>query len=158
MTGKSKNKDGLYTYLDSLGVLEHGTEEAIKRAKREYKKRYIREYKRKERQSNCEYIILLSKQKGEHKVISEAATEHKSSISKFIKTAALCYLTKKYFVPDKEKVASLELLLADCRNDIKRISKNTIQPIAEKIQAMEVRLGKMESAIDALFRNPQEMS
>jgi hypothetical protein len=157
MTGKPKNKDGLYSYLDSLGVLENGTEEAIKRAKREYKKRYIREYKRKERQSNCEYIVLLSKQKGEHKIISEAAAEHKSSISKFIKTAALFYLTKRYIVPDKEKVAALELILSDCRNDIKRISKNTIQPIAEKIHAMEFRLEKMESAIDALFRHPNEL-
>ena len=153
---KSAHKKGMWAYLDSLGILEHGSEEAIKRAKKEYKRIYIKEYKRKERSSNCEFIVLLSKHKGEHKIIAEAAATHKTSISKFIKISALAYLTKKYIVPDKEAVASLELILSDCRNDIKRISKNTMQPITEKIQAMEMRLEKMESAIDALFRHPSE--
>ena len=147
----------MWDYLESVGVLEKGTEEDIKKAKKEFQRKYIREYKRKERTSNSEFIVLLSKHNGELKSISEAAKEHKSSVSKFLKDSALAYLEKRFLVPDSEKVALLELTLSDCRNQIQKISKNTFLPISDRIQAIEKRIETMETAINELFRHPNEI-
>jgi hypothetical protein len=157
MTINTRNKNGMWDYLESVGVLEKGTEEDIKKAKKEFQRKYILEYKRKERASNSEFIVLLSKQNGELKAISDAAQVHKSSISKFLKDSALAYLEKRFLVPDSEKVALLELTLSDCRNQIQKISKNTILSITERIQAIEKRIETMESAINELFRHPNEI-
>lgn len=156
MTENAKNKKGLLAYFESIGILENGTQEQFNKARKEYEKIYIREYKRKERSSKSEFIVLLSKQKGELKTVSEAAKEHKVSISNFIKASALAYLQKTYLVPDTDKVAELELTLSACRNEIQKISKNPYFPIADKIQAIERRIEKMETAINDLFRHPPE--
>jgi len=145
---------GMWEYLDSLGVLNTGNEEEIKRAKREYRKKYLFHYKRKQRQNNSEFIISFSKPKGEHKKIIDAAKAHHSSPTKFIKDAALAYLEKKYLVPNKEAVANLEYILSDCRNEIRKLSRNRIMPVQEQIFSIEKRIDEMESGIGELFRNP----
>ena len=147
----------MWAYLESISILENGTKEEIKKAKREYQRIYIREYKRKERQSSTEFIVLLSKDKGELKTISEAAKDHKASISMFIKSAALAYCGKTFLVPDKEKVALFELTLSDCRNEITKLSRNKILPIVDKIEAIEKRIERMELSLDELFRHPKEL-
>lgn len=157
MTADVQNKKGMWAYLESVGVLEKGNEEEIKKAKKEFKKIYIREYKRKEREAKMEFVVLLSKQKGELKTISEAAKGHKTSVSSFIKSSALAYCNKTFLVPDKEKVASFELALSDCRNEIIKLSKNKVLPIVEKIAAIEKRIEKMELSLDELFRYPKEL-
>lgn len=159
-TTKAKNtirkNTNLWAYLEEKGVLENGTDEQIKQAKREYKKIYMFNYKRRQRETNPEYIISFSTQKGEHKKVAEASKEHKTSVTKFIKAATLAYLNKTYIVPDKEQVATLEQTLSHCRNEIQRISRNRIQPVQEKIQAIEKRITEMEESINQLLRHPPE--
>ena len=150
----SRKDSSIWKYLEEKGVLVNGTDAEIKQAKREYKKIYILSYKRKQRQTNPEYSILFSSQNGEHKKVADASKEHKTSITKFIKSAVLAYLDKTYIVPDKEKVAELEQILSQCRNEIKTIAKNRIQPVIDKIQAIEKRISEMEESINNLFRNP----
>ena len=157
MTETAKQPKGIWAYLEERGVLEHGTEEQIKRAKQEYKKIYILSYKRKQRQTNPEYIISFSSEKGEYKKVADASKEHKTSITQFIKQATLAYMDKTYIVPDKEKVAELEQILSQCRNDIKTISKNKIQSVQDQIQAIDKRIAEMEESIDSLFRHPTEV-
>ena len=152
MSKRSNSK--LWQYLEEQGVLEHGTDEQIKRAKRAYKKIYIFNYKRKQRHANPEYIISFSSQKGEHKKVTEASKEHNTSVTKFIKSATLAYIDKTYLVPDKDQVAELEQTLSQCRNEIQRISRNRIQAVKDLIQAIERRISDMEASINDLFRNP----
>lgn len=154
---EAKQPKGIWAYLEEKGVLEFGTEEQIKRAKQAYKKIYILSYKRKQRQTNPEYIISFSSEKGEHKKVADASKEHKTSITQFIKQATLAYMDKTYIVPDKEKVAELEQILSQCRNDIKTIAKNKIQSVQDQIQAIDRRIAEMEEAIDNLFRHPTEV-
>jgi len=154
MKNESRHTKGIWKFLEEKGVLENGTDEQIKRAKKEYRKLYIFNYKRKQRQDNTEYVIALSRHKGEHKRVSEASTTHKTSITAFIKQATLAYLDKTYLVPDKDHVAELEQTLSQCRNEIQRISRNRIQPVKDQIQAIEKRIADMEESINTIFRHP----
>ena len=154
MKNESRHKKGIWVFLEEKGVLKNGTDAEIKKAKSEYRKIYLLAYKRKQRQGNAEYVIPLSKFKGEHKRVLEASQSHKTSITAFIKQATLAYLDKRYLVPDKDHVAELEQTLSQCRNEIQRISRNRIQPVKDQIKAIEKRIADMEESINTLFRNP----
>lgn len=154
MKNESRHTKGMWKFLEEKGVLEKGTDAEIKQAKKEYRKLYLLAYKRKQRQGSAEYVIALSKHKGEHKRVLEASETHKTSITAFIKQATLAYLDKTYILPDRDRVAELEQTLSQCRNEIQRISRNRIQPVKDQIKAIEKRIAEMEESVNTLFRNP----
>ena len=152
-----KNNSGMWDYLDSVGVLEKGTDEEIKAAKKAYRKKYFLEYKQKQRITKPEYTINFKKENGEHGRISLAAKKHNMTVTFFIRSAVLAYLDRTYIVPDRVQVARLEQLLADCLNEIKSIIKPRERYFWEREQRIELidkRIQKLEMQIGEVFRNP----
>lgn len=150
-------ESNLWKFLDSLGILEKGSDEEIKAAKREYRKKYLLQFKQRQRMKKSEFIICLSKENGEYAFIKSAAKKHHLTPTAFIKQSALAYPKQIYIVPDKLQVARLEQLLADCLNEIKKIASSKERFLwsrEQKINDIEKRIEKMENHISETLRNP----
>jgi hypothetical protein len=153
-----KNRNSkLWEYLETSGVLEKGTGEEIKAAKRSYRKKYFLEYKQKQRQNKPEYVINFSKENGEHDRILKAAKRHNMSTSGFIHSASLAYIENRFIIPDRIQVAQLEQLLSECLNEIKTLVKTKERFFygrEDKIDVIEKSIIKLEAQISEVFRNP----
>lgn len=152
-----KHTTGLRAYLDAQGLLASGTEEQILVARREYRKLYLTGYKKKQRTENPEFAVLLSRQNGEYNRITAAARRHKLSIPAFLKSATLAYIDKTFLVPDRELIVKLGGLLADCLNEIQEIGSTkdkSYWQIEQKYEAIEKRIGDLETQITRLFSQP----
>lgn len=152
-----KSKSGMWEYLDSVGVLEKGIDEEIKTAKKQYRKKYLLEYKRKQRANKPEYTVVLSKNNGEDERIILGAKKHKRTVSAFLRQATLAYLNQAFVVPNIYQVAKLEQLLSDCLNEIKVIARSREKYFWEREQRLELiekRIINLESQINEVFRNP----
>ncbi len=152
-----KNNSEMWLYLDALGILETGTEEEIKAAKKLYRKNYLLKYKQHQRASRPEITIPLSKDNGDYSLIAASAKKHKMSIIAFIRSAAKSYINKTYIVPDKYQVAEIELSLANCLNEIQTIARRKERLFfdrEQKYQLIEKRIEKLSSEINSILRYP----
>ena len=151
----------LWDYLESTGVLEKGSEDEIKNVKKEYRKKYFFDYKKKQRSTKPEYTINFSKDNGEYESVVRGAKRHKMTITAFIHSSTLAYLQNTYIVPDKLQIAKLEQLLSDCLNEIKTIIRPKEKYAWErerKFEDIEKRIEKLEKQISDVFRNPPLLS
>jgi hypothetical protein len=136
-----ENKDSLYSYLDSLKLLDSGSAEAITLARKLYWRTYKAQWRKENRRVNKE--ITTSWTAEELKVLSEEAKKHKLSKTKFIKTATLAYIDKRYIVPNQPEVRKIAQLLALNYNQIqemveeKELHLQTGKIILEKILELE---------------------
>lgn len=155
MTKRPHNRK-MWEYLESVGVLENGTGEQIKQAKKNYRKRYLYQYKKKQRTDNADISILLSKKNGEYERVKGEAQRHGLCVSVFLKESALAYLNNSFVVPNREQIAELEQLLSRCLNEIQTIyrSKGKWWDRDWKYEAVEKRIEKMEAEMNNFFRNP----
>ncbi len=149
---KLRANTGIWKYLAECGVLENGTEEQIKAARKAYKKKYILAYKRKQRGELKEITVLLNKE--ESAKVSEQAKKHQLTVVSFLKTAALAYLEKKYIVPNKEQVAHIEQTLIQILNEIQVIAKRNKILFGLNPLSIERRINRMEAVINDTLRNP----
>lgn len=154
---KNSRKCGLWAFLDASGVLEKGTEEEIKAAKKAYRKQYLLNYKRRQRASKPEFTINLSKDSFEYSRILSAAKAHKQKVPAFLRRATLAYINKTYIVPDRFAIARLEQLLSQCLNEIQLIvhqKERFFWGKDQKLKDIEKRIEKLESEIDDVLRHP----
>jgi hypothetical protein len=154
-----KNNKGMWEYLDSLGILEKGTDEEIKAAKLAYRKEYLLKYKRSQRARKSEFVINFSNEKGEYHRVEYASKAHKMSITAFIRSAVLAYINQRYVVPNQDQIAHLEQILSQCLNEIQTIVRIKDKYYWEKESKMEViekRIEKLEAEINEIFRNPPQ--
>ena len=154
---RKRRHSKLWEYLESSGVLEKGSDEEIKSAKRAYRKKYLLEFKQKQRISKPEYSVYFSKENGDYESVSCAAKKHNLTITTFIHSATLAYLRSTYIVPDRMQIARLEQLLSECLNEIKTIVKPREKYFWErerKFEQIEKRIEKLEIQINETFRNP----
>lgn len=157
MSKKRKPKGAIWAYLEDSGILENGTEEEIKAAKKAYRKDYFLKYKRDHRSNNPEFTINLSRKTGEHSRIKHAAERHKMTVTAFIRSAALSYLDRQYLVPNESQIALLEQILSQCLNEIQRIvgvRERYHWERDQKFEEIEKKIEKLELEIDSVFRNP----
>ena len=154
MNTKVDQIQGMWAYLDSLGILEKGTDEEIKAAKRAYRKIYLKWYKKKQRSENGEFTILLSTIKGEYGKVAHTAKKHGLSIAAFLHLSAMAYLNKTFIVPDKEQVAHLEKMLLQVYKEIQLIGKRERSSAYERVIE---RIEKLEKEISDLFRTPDSI-
>jgi len=158
---KNRHNKGMWEYLESVGVLEKGTDEEIKAAKRTYRKKYLLAFKQKQRAFKPEFIVNFSKENGEYERITRAASLHKTSVSGFVHLAALAYISQAYIVPDRMQVARLEQLLRECLNEIKTLVKakeHFFWDREQKLSSIEKHIEKLEVQIGEVFRNPPLLS
>ncbi|MBI4946485.1 MAG: hypothetical protein HY840_08805 [Bacteroidetes bacterium] len=154
MTTKARNRirknTSLWAYLDSVGVLENGTEEEIKQAKKQYWKKYFLQYKQNRRKDRPEFPIGLSKKNGEYERIKRAASSHNMTTSSFLKKSALAYINKVYLVPDRQQVSGIEQMLSQILNEVRQRKNLPYMEIEKRIEAIEMK-------VDKLLRHPPEI-
>jgi len=147
----------MWDYLESSGVLEKGTDEEIKAAKKAYRKEYFLKYKRLQRSVKPEFCVSFSNEKGEYTKVEYAAKRHKMTITAFIRSAVLAYLNQRFVVPNADQVACLEQILSQCLNEIQsivRVREKYHWERERKFEAIEKRIEKLEFEINQVFRNP----
>jgi len=157
---KRRHSKGMWEYLDSIGVLEKGSDIEIKAAKALYRKKYLLAFKRKQRSSKPEYNVNFSKENGEHDRILKAAGRHKMTVTAFVRSAALAYIDNTFLVPNREQVARLEQILSNCLNEIKAIAgtKERFWEREQRLERIEKRIERMEAQIHEVFTNPSLVS
>lgn len=152
-----KTNNGLWEYLERIGILENGTDEEIKAAKKTYRKEYLLKYKQKQRKHKPEFTVNFSNEKGEFYKVKEAAKNHKMTITAFIKKTVIAYINQKFIVPNIDQIARLEQILSQCLNEIQSIVKTKDRFFWErdkKLEKIENRIEKLEVEINEVFRNP----
>jgi hypothetical protein len=157
MPNCDKNINGLRAFLDSRGLLENGSEEQIRAARKEYRKIYLTNYKKKQRAENPEYSVLFSRQNGEYNRIITAARRHKLTVPAFLKSATLAYISKTFIVPDRDVIVKLAALLAECLNEIQQMAsgkEKNYWMIEQKYDAIEKRIMDLEVQITRRFSEP----
>lgn len=151
---------GMWDYLDSVGVLENGTDAEIKAAKRAYRKKYFLEYKRSQRKKRPEYTVNFNDDTGEHSRVVLAAKRHDMTVPQFLREAVRGYLERKYIVPNASQVAQLEQLLSQVLNEIQGIARKKEKYFWErndKLESIENRIERLELEINRIFRHPLQV-
>ena len=152
-----KHKGAIWDYLEATGILENGTDEEIKEAKKAYRKYYYLDYKRNQRAKKPEFIVNFSSDNGEYSRVKQAAERHKMTVTAFIRSSVLAYLQQRFLVPNAFQVAHLEETLSQCLNEIQKlvgVKEKNYWSREEKFEAIEKRIEKLEYDIDQVFRNP----
>ncbi len=147
----------MWDYLESIGILEHGTDEEIKEAKKIYRKKYLLKYKQTQRADKPEFNISFSDKNGEYTRVESSATKHNLTVTAFIKKATLAYIENKYVVPNTLQISKLEQVLSECLNEVQKIVKTKERFMfdrEDKYKAIEKRIEKLEVQIDSIFRHP----
>ena len=105
---KSKKSCGVYDYLSGLGLLSHGSDEAIIQAKKAYWATVRKEWKKIKR-AQCKSVTIFFTTE-EANIILKAAKN--VAIARYVKEAAIAYGNKR-FVIDKIAVGEIrqELIL-----------------------------------------------
>jgi hypothetical protein len=93
-----KRRSSIYQYLSSSGILDHGSDEQIKNARREYWREYGRKWRKKKR--NKEQEITISLKSEELILLTREAKRHKISRTRFLKDSSLAYMSKTFVVPE----------------------------------------------------------
>ena len=158
---RRRPKSGMWDYLDAAGVLEKGSDEEIKAAKRQYRKQYFLLYKQRQRANKPEFTVTLSKETGDYQTISNAAKKHKMPPTAFLREATLSYLRQTYLIPDRYQIARLEQHLSDCLNEIKSIAsvkERFYWQRDEKLNSIEKRIARLEMQINDALKNPPIVS
>lgn len=105
-------------------ILETGDEKAISSAKKEYRRKYKAEWRKKKRRVTKE--ITTAWNASEFKLLKDEAKRHNESVTRFIKRATVAYMDKRYVVPDEVKVTKVLQLLALAYNRISELVDETI--------------------------------
>lgn len=122
-----RKKSSLYSFLDAKGLLEKGTDEEIKKAKKEYWNQVKRTFRQEKRKREKEFTVSFTME--ELKLITDEAKRHQMSRTSYIKTTTLAYLSKRYVVPDEIEVKRISQLLAMNYNVLLQIAEE------EKVQS-----------------------
>lgn len=152
-----KTNSGLWEYLERIGILENGTDDEIKAAKKTYRKEYLLKFKQKQRKHKPEFTVNFSNEKGEFYTVKNAAIKHKLTITAFVKRATLAYINQKFIVPNIDQIARLEQILSQCLNEIQSIVKVKDRFFWEsdkRLEKIENRIAKLETEINDVFRKP----
>jgi hypothetical protein len=157
---RKKPSGGLWAYLDASGVLERGSEDEIRAAKRAYRKQYLLNYKRKQRNSRPEFVVSLSKSNGEYSRIASGAKKHGKTIPSFLRLATLAYIDRHYITPDRVVIVLIEQMISSCLNEISEIVHQKERwhwGKDHKLLEIEKRISKLEDQIRILLLQPRTL-
>jgi predicted DNA-binding ArsR family transcriptional regulator len=147
-----KQNTGVKAYLDSIGILQNGTQEDISKAKKEYWKQYDKLYKRKKRKQKREFLISLNSK--ELALVVEAAKEKGMRVTEFMREAALAEMQKAYVIPYPHVLKEIAQSLILCKTSIKNIAekdnKNWLG-ISRNYENLEAIITKVQTEIQQRF-------
>lgn len=138
---KQKHMQSVYAYLESSGVLDGGTDEAISQARKEYWRRYKASWRKQKRATEKE--ITVSWDKEELQLLTKTSKYHHMSRTAFIKSATIAYINKAYVVPNAMEVRLIAQHLALIYNSLQEIIETNQLPgqigkiLSEKVLELE---------------------
>lgn len=109
-------------YLESTGVLEHGSDEDIAQSKKAYRKKYMRAYQKRRRREKKFTTVMLKKD--EYQRLYQEATAQKVSLAAFLRLAAFAYLDQLRLIPRTDTLIHIEQLLSLMYSEIKYLSQH----------------------------------
>lgn len=145
-----RNKCGVYQYLDRLGLLEKGSEDAIAAAKKEYWKQYKYAWLKNKRMNKALTIYLND---AEFALTNKYAHMHKRSNTRYVKDSAMAYMRQTFLVPDPIAVNVIKGLLTQILSQLKivatdkRLSYREVEDQLKHILALEAEI--LESLVNA---------
>jgi hypothetical protein len=147
-------ESNIYSFLDSKGVLESGSENDIARAKREYWRIYKAKWRREKRKTAKEFTT--SWEKDELQRLRDTAKRHKRSPTKFIKQATVAYMDKVYIVPDEHTVRLIAQLLGMTYNSVQEmIAEQSVGFEAGKLLCEKIF--ELEREVRPLLHHPKAL-
>lgn len=132
-----KKKSSLYSFLDESGLLEKGTEDEIKAARKKYWNEFKRTWRKEKRIREKEFTVSFTKD--ELKLITNEAKRHRKSIPRYLKSTTLNYIAQRYLVPDEMEVKRISQLLAMNYNVLLQI----VEEEKVRTQLGDILLGKI---------------
>lgn len=152
MRKKGKIASGVYTYLQALGLLENGTEQAIKDAKVYYWATvYKNEWRRRKRKENAKYEVFLNEL--EQNTIVKNARLHNMTKTRYIKVAALAYSNAKYVVPQLDILFDVKTLLSEIYDVLSELQESNLLPVVIGNEVL-ARFTSLESKVLQLLFDP----
>ncbi|MEA3427305.1 MAG: hypothetical protein U9R46_13760 [Bacteroidota bacterium] len=152
MKQNGKHKSNLYEYLDTSGVLDTGSDEAIEKARKEYWKKYKAHWRKQKRQTEKE--LTTSWTVDELKDLTKAARHHNMSRVAFIKSATIAYTHKAFIVPDKTGVQRIAQLLAMNYNLLQEMIDQRTFPLLSGKPILD-RIEELEKAVLVSLNSPK---
>jgi len=124
-------------------VLERGDTEEIAQAKKEYRRYYMRQYKR-EKRGNKEEIVL-SIPKNFHKKLNTSARKYGVSIPRFLLEIVRAHINSAPVIHHPDKFAKLEIEIARLHSELVFIGDKMMQTpyepdlaqLIEKVESIE---------------------
>jgi len=150
----TKNKSSIYAYLDSMKVLETGSEQDIVEARKAYWRIYKAEWRKDQRKSKKLIVLVLLPD--EAKQLREGAKKHRRSLPRFIKESCFAYLNKQYLAPDPIALSTIRQLLAMNHNVMQKLfNENTIPFDAGRM--VLAQMAELEQRVTNELYNPKEL-
>lgn len=156
----------MWEYLKATGVLDKG-EDAIRAAKKEWRKIYDTRYKAERRRHVSQHVVSLLPD--ERRLLAAGAARHGLGVAAFLKKSAIAYATQTYLVHDPATVRKIESLLVRCLSALERINmdagkggwlsrKGSANDAKEAVEALRAdiyrELRKPDLLVAAILANP----
>jgi len=136
----------LVEYLMASGVVETGDPKQIEAAKKEYRRLYLRQYK-KERRGNKQEITL-SLPKDYYKKLLNHARWHGVSVQQFLVGITESYLKKIPVIHHPEQFSKVEVLLAQLHSELVFIGDQMFHElVSPDIQRMQNKIEELEEKV-----------
>lgn len=119
---KPKSNSKLYTYLQSLGVLERGNAEEILNAKKEFRKQYLTTYKQSYRKSKKHFEIILTP--NEQILFEGEAKNLGLTLPQLLKQSTLHYLSQTYMTPYPKEILAIKEKVYQSYQKIEQVAEH----------------------------------
>ena len=156
---KPKQNSGLYQYLKQLGVLEKGTEEEIKQARRDYWRERDKAYKKRKRAAQKREIVLAFPA-DEINHIRFSAKAKGYTIHDYIRSCVKTDISRQMVIPHRSLVAEILQVMQQCNNQLEAIKKKETKGwlvISRTYENVETVLQQTENRIINLLKQPQSL-
>lgn len=118
-------------YLASIGLPTKGDDPVIGRAKKNYRKRYLQEYRKRKKQQNIRLTLRIDKERYK-KLKNHKKVYRKISLNTFILNTSLAYLNKDYLPRNQEQLEKQTKELNRIGSNINQIVHKLHQQIKYK--------------------------
>lgn len=123
---------------------------------KQYRKYYLRLYQRQRRKNRKEVTLLLSPDV--HTRLKAGAIQHQQSLSKFIASAAIAYIDKKYVVPNEQVVSNILQTLSLTYSQVQYLADQTRKDNSNQlIEYCYALIIKLEKQLETLLRHPDSL-
>ncbi len=149
-----KHNKKLLRYLQSIGILEHGTDEQINQTKKEFWKQEDKARLKRFRSSHQRKEVSLSQK--EFDTLAIAAKRHGVQLGTFIRLAALAYVKAEFLLPSDSRIQELEIALRRIGNNINQLTRHVHQQgmTQEDLSAFQNKLNELEDRVAHALRQP----